>query len=177
MRNLKKLRELRGFTRAEMAAKLGIDKVSYGRYERGEREPTIEKLFALGEILRVRIESLYGEDEIGPRDIYLPIEATFQYSPEVIVSIDVKYCDFPANQKKHLSNLLASVAREYTKNYYNRHDAISQQISELRQTLSATVGDVDSYLERLEEFNEPNPQGEYPDKIILPEQYNPSEDK
>lgn len=170
MKNLKKIRKARGYTRAELAEKLGIDQVSYGRYERGEREPSIKKLFAIADALQVRVEALFGESEVGPRDIFIPVEATFTFPNEIMVSVDVRYCDFPLNQQKQLSNLLASVSKQFVQDYFNRHQVIADQIREMKTIYKSSQNDIDDYLSRCDEIEDIPPQ-KYQDKMLTLQDY------
>ena len=49
--NLKKAREAAGLTRKDVAAALNMTAIAYGSYERGDREPDIQKFVALADIL------------------------------------------------------------------------------------------------------------------------------
>ena len=60
---LKKLRQNAGMTRKELAGKLGITEISVGNYERGLREPALEKLIVLSNLFCVSIEELIGADD------------------------------------------------------------------------------------------------------------------
>lgn len=58
--NLNRLRRQNNLTQGELAAQIGIDKVTYGRYERGEREPPISLLCKLSKIYGVSIDEMVG---------------------------------------------------------------------------------------------------------------------
>lgn len=62
-KKLKILRQNVGMTRKELAKKLGITEISVGNYERGLREPSIEKLIVLSKLFDVTIEELVGYDD------------------------------------------------------------------------------------------------------------------
>ena len=61
---LKKLRQNVGMTRKQLAEKLGITEISVGNYERGLREPSLEKLIVLSNLFCVSIEELIGADDV-----------------------------------------------------------------------------------------------------------------
>ena len=48
---IKERRQKMGLTQEEVAKKLGISQVAYGRYELGLREPKFELLLAVSEVL------------------------------------------------------------------------------------------------------------------------------
>jgi transcriptional regulator with XRE-family HTH domain len=55
---LKELRMEKGMTQQEVADALGISQVTYSRYEKGEREPTLEMLVALSSFFDVSVDYL-----------------------------------------------------------------------------------------------------------------------
>ena len=58
---LKKYREGRGFAQDEFAELCGISRAYYGRIERGEHSPTIEKCQRIASALNVRLADLFSE--------------------------------------------------------------------------------------------------------------------
>lgn len=58
--NLKKAREAAGLTRKDVAAALNMTAIAYGSYERGDREPDIQKFVALADILHTTPNDLLG---------------------------------------------------------------------------------------------------------------------
>ena len=59
---LRRLREDRGLTQAEVANRLGIQRVTYLKYETGENKP-VRKLNELADFFNVSIDYLLGNDE------------------------------------------------------------------------------------------------------------------
>ena len=58
-RRLKASRELAGFETQEDAAKaLGLEAERYRRWERGETEPALDKLFEIGKVFKVSVDLL-----------------------------------------------------------------------------------------------------------------------
>nr|DAH77511.1 MAG TPA: helix-turn-helix domain protein [Caudoviricetes sp.] len=58
--NLKRLRELSGFTRIEMANQLNMTPAAYGAYELGKREPKLTKLCEIAALLHTSVDELLG---------------------------------------------------------------------------------------------------------------------
>lgn len=58
--NLKSYRELKKYTRSQMAKKLGMTSTAYGAYELGNREPNLDKLCDIAKILEVTPNDLLG---------------------------------------------------------------------------------------------------------------------
>lgn len=70
--NLRKLRELRGMTQAEIGAKAGIGAASISHFETGQRAPSLDSLVKLADALRVTVDALLGRS---------PIEHSAQVDP------------------------------------------------------------------------------------------------
>ena len=57
---LKELRRARGLTQRDMARRFGISDVSYGDWERGRTEPSIDNIMRLCELFGCTSDSLIG---------------------------------------------------------------------------------------------------------------------
>ena len=62
--NLKEIRLKREMSQGDVANKLGCSPNVYSRYERGERQPSIEVSIDLSNILGVTVDYLIGNHEI-----------------------------------------------------------------------------------------------------------------
>lgn len=62
--NLKEIRTKRGLSQGDVATQLGCSPNVYSRYERGERQPSIEILIGLSKILGVSVDYIIGNHEI-----------------------------------------------------------------------------------------------------------------
>ena len=62
--NLKEIRKARGLSQRDVADKLGCSPNVYSRYERGERQPSIDILIDLSRIFEVTVDYLVGNREI-----------------------------------------------------------------------------------------------------------------
>jgi len=60
--NIKKLRELKGYTREVMADELNLSVSGYGKIERGEVEFSIKKIFEIAHILNTDIYKILNLD-------------------------------------------------------------------------------------------------------------------
>ena len=56
--NLRKFRELRGMTQAQMGARSGVAAASISHFETGQRTPTLETLIKLADALAVNLDAL-----------------------------------------------------------------------------------------------------------------------
>ena len=51
---IRERRQKMGLTQEEVAKKLGISQVAYGRYELGTREPNLELIFKISDVLNFK---------------------------------------------------------------------------------------------------------------------------
>lgn len=57
---LKTLREQKGLTRKEVSEAVGLESSTYGKYEKGQRQPSYQILLALAEFYNVSVDYLTG---------------------------------------------------------------------------------------------------------------------
>lgn len=57
---LRYLRVMRGLQQKDVADALGLNPATYGMYERGEREPSLEVLYKLAEFFEIPMDFLFG---------------------------------------------------------------------------------------------------------------------
>lgn len=62
-RNVRRLREERGLTQAELAARAGLNRSYVGGVERGQRRIGIGNIAKLARALAVKVETLFAEGE------------------------------------------------------------------------------------------------------------------
>ena len=60
---LKLIREQLGITKSEAARRLNMSAMGYGRYEKGEREPSYQTVCFIARQFKTTAEFLYGETE------------------------------------------------------------------------------------------------------------------
>jgi transcriptional regulator with XRE-family HTH domain len=68
---LRKVREQRGITLTDVAARTGISKSTLSRLENGQRRPSLELLLPLAQTYRVPLDDLVGAPEVGDPRIRL----------------------------------------------------------------------------------------------------------
>jgi transcriptional regulator with XRE-family HTH domain len=66
---LKKYREDKGMTQAELAAKVGVSAVTITRYEKGVREPNMDTLSKIAKILECTLDDMLGVRTIVDGDV------------------------------------------------------------------------------------------------------------
>lgn len=67
--NLKKLRQQKNVTRKQLADALGINETSFGKYERGEVSPPIDKVLKMADLLKLSVIDLIGDTQYSPAKI------------------------------------------------------------------------------------------------------------
>lgn len=60
--NLKRIRTEKGVSRKDLAAAIGIDESSYGKYERGERNLPADKIYNLAIALNCSVADILGDN-------------------------------------------------------------------------------------------------------------------
>lgn len=68
---LRKVREQRGVTLTDVAARTGISKSTLSRLENGQRKPSLELLLPLAQVYRVPLDDLVGAPDVGDPRIRL----------------------------------------------------------------------------------------------------------
>ena len=69
---LKEARIAAGFTQSQMAARMGLDKTSYSGYETGRRQPNLQRLRQMSQLLQVSADSLLeisSQDQATPQEL------------------------------------------------------------------------------------------------------------
>lgn len=67
-KNLRELREQQGFTQKELAEKVSISVSNITKYEKGQLEPSIERLFSLSKALNTSISSILNNESNSDTD-------------------------------------------------------------------------------------------------------------
>jgi len=63
MKNLKLLRGIANKTQEEMAEIIGVDRITYHRYEKGLRQPSLENMIKLADYFNVTLDYLLGRTD------------------------------------------------------------------------------------------------------------------
>ncbi len=107
METLKKIRNKKGLTQADVAAKLGITYQAYAHYETGRRQPDPEMLLKMANLFGVSTDYLLGRDETPTLTIPKTLTDTQIAFAEGIKDLDdeelqqiADFVDFLKNRKK-----------------------------------------------------------------------------
>ena len=63
MKNLRNLREKYNLTQQQIADELGIQRPTYSRYEKGERQPNYNLLIKIADYFNISVDYLLGKEE------------------------------------------------------------------------------------------------------------------
>ena len=80
--NLRKFRELRGMTQAQMGARSGVGAASISHFETGQRTPTLETVIKLADALNVNVDALLGR---APVESSAHVDPIFQQASKADV--------------------------------------------------------------------------------------------
>ena len=72
MENLKRIRNLKGYTQKEFAKKCKISVSTYNQYETGKRQPDIDTIIQISNQLNVSIDELLGKEKIK-KGVKIPV--------------------------------------------------------------------------------------------------------
>lgn len=81
------IREKLGINKAEAARRLNMSAMGYGRYEKGEREPSYQTVCFIAEAFGTTPDYLYGESEIDSCDSITVSSASNPLLFELITSM------------------------------------------------------------------------------------------
>ena len=98
---LTQLRESLNISKAEAARRLNISAMTYGRYEKGEREPSYQSVCYIAQVFHCNVDFLYGVSD----DIII----SRSESPDLYALVEIMKKD------AELSNRLTIYARELLK--------------------------------------------------------------
>jgi len=106
---LKKARENKNLTQAEVAEKLGVTRSVVARYESGINDPPTENIITLAEIYEVTTDYLLGKTDLMVR------ESRFAYGPnsngadiEEALSLAKKIKSLPDAEKRIIEIIISS---------------------------------------------------------------------
>lgn len=106
---LKNLRDDKGFTQKHLAEVLNISVSTISHYENGTREPSIEILIQMAEVLGVSVDYLVGSTEVN----ILPNDMNKSYCKKVSTGeILQRALQLDANRRLELEHLLRCIALE-----------------------------------------------------------------
>ena len=110
--NIKRIRKNKGLTQKELAEKLKVNINTIQNYENGRREPKIEVIKNLGEILDVSLSEFFWDDDIKREEANIQkLKSKLPESEEVLIT------ESPTTRKYNDSNFEGiRILKDFLKN-------------------------------------------------------------
>ena len=116
---LRKTREGKGLSQAELARMVGVGRDSYNRYERAGIQPSNETLVSIAECLDVTTDYLLGASDEPSRPVLLNSENERLINDlrKIMLDLGVLHKDVPLNEyeREHLLDYFESAIKTYQK--------------------------------------------------------------
>ena len=103
---IKELRENTGYSRQDLADRLGISYYTVSKYETEERKPDIDTLVKIASIFSVSLDYLLGRTDLP--EAFTPDTFAAKVAPEL-----EGYSELPEEAKKTLKDVLAFLYNKY----------------------------------------------------------------
>lgn len=97
--NLKKARIQKGITQKELAEKIGVAKSTYSLYESGNREPNVQNIKKIADILDVSADELLGTSDSVDTEILAAHFNGDEYTEEELDEIRA-FAEFVRSKRK-----------------------------------------------------------------------------
>jgi len=109
-KNLQFLRKKKNLTQAQLASKIDVDQTTIGRWEDGNREPTIGNASNIAEVFQVSLLDLLDKD--------LSLEENnnnFKELDELGILLSSKIKDLPEDKQRLIINVTKSIIEQVDK--------------------------------------------------------------
>ena len=118
MKKLRMLRKRLNISQSDMARLLGIAQNSYSRYENGQRQPSIEMLQKMSEILCVSIDDLVDDADEKPIGREVILKPEIEYEDEVWIPVVASlHCGYGASGEPYTIIDRQKVPKSYKSRY------------------------------------------------------------
>jgi Zn-dependent peptidase ImmA (M78 family)/DNA-binding XRE family transcriptional regulator len=144
---LRELRELAGMKQETLGELAGVTRQTIAAWERGERQPSMQQVVKLCQILHVPIDVMLGTGNVTEPVLLFRADAAETLSPALKRLLTRKACDYAEIEK--LAGALPNLPVSRPLDTFDRH-IIEQVANEVRDWLGiedAPLGDVLSLLE------------------------------
>lgn len=105
---LKQCREKLGITRMEASKRLGLSQPSYLRYENGTRNPSMQIMKLMAEMLNTSVNYLIGKTNSPKKDVYI---VEMKKEPALFAVVE-KCHSFDEDQLKRLKEYAVEIAKK-----------------------------------------------------------------
>lgn len=128
---IKKMRKAKGIKQKDMAKMLGINVSTYANYENGYREPNLDTIFSISNILDVAVDELIGlEQPEIPLDA-LETEIEWYHSNEDLFDDNISFECLSENDLKKWERYHEILTRSFLKLNIDGKEEAAKRIEEL----------------------------------------------
>lgn len=99
--NLQFLRKEKNMTQSELAKKIEVDQTTIGRWEDGNREPTVGNVANIASVFNVTIADLLDKDLSSSDNYHIDeLDVLFDKNKEILTNDDKEYIKFIIEKRK-----------------------------------------------------------------------------
>lgn len=100
-KNLKFIRQQRGFSQQEIADKLKLDRSTISRWENNDMDATVENAIQVADIFNVPLADFVGKDlSIPSNNNFNELELLFDKNKDILTEDDKEYIKFIIEKRK-----------------------------------------------------------------------------
>ncbi len=99
-KNLEYLRKNKNMTQAELASKINVDQTTIGRWEDGNREPTVGNVVNIATVFNVSIPDLLDKDLSKENTTFDELELLFSKNKDILSDDDKETIKFIIEKRK-----------------------------------------------------------------------------
>lgn len=99
-KNLSFLRKEKNMTQSELANRINVDQTTIGRWEDGNREPTIGNVANIADVFNITIPDLLDRDLSKENRSFDELEILFDKHKDILTKDDKEYIKFIIEKRK-----------------------------------------------------------------------------
>lgn len=99
-KNLSFLRKEKNMTQSELANKINVDQTTIGRWEDGNREPTVGNVANIADVFNVTIPDLLDKDLSKENRSFNELEILFDKHKDILTEDDKEYIKFIIEKRR-----------------------------------------------------------------------------
>lgn len=99
-KNLAYLRKQKNMTQSDLANKINVDQTTIGRWEDGNREPTVGNVSNIADVFNISIPDLLNRDLENESPTFDELEILFDKNKDILTSDDKEYIKFIIEKRK-----------------------------------------------------------------------------
>ncbi len=99
-KNLEYLRKSKNMTQSELATKINVDQTTIGRWEDGNREPTVGNVVNIATVFNISIPDLLDKDLSKDNSTFDELELLFSKNKDILTDDDKETMKFIIEKRK-----------------------------------------------------------------------------